>query len=143
MNAKARFVLMLEDESERVTRFRAALESIDPSLQLIVWRTAWSMMRECERYFDSAVLISLDHDLYQLEGETDDPGDGLDVAKFLASRSPVCPVIVHSSNAERAQWMIGEFELAGWQFERVAPLGDDWLEAYWRVVAAELIGNSE
>jgi len=35
--------------------------------------------------------------------------------------------------------MIGEFELGGWNYRRVAPIGDDWIESYWRAVVAELL----
>ena len=79
------------------------------------------MIREVEPLLPSARLISLDHDLEPAEGETEDPGDGIDVARFLAARPPVCPVIVHSSNGTRSDWMIGEFELGGWTYKRVAP----------------------
>ena len=73
------------------------------------------------------------------KGETEDPGDGIDVARFLAARLLVCPVIVHSSNGTRSDWMIGEFELGGGTYKRVAPIGDDWIEAYWRVVVGKLL----
>ena len=37
----------------------------------------------------------------------------MEVARYLASRRPRCPIIIHSSNADRARMMAGEFELAG------------------------------
>jgi hypothetical protein len=97
------------------------------------------MIREAEPFLPSARLISLDHDLEPWDGDVEDPGDGIDVAKFLAERPPVCPVIVHTSNGPRADWMIGEFELGGWRYKRVAPIGEDWIEAYWRVVVRKLL----
>jgi hypothetical protein len=72
----------------------------------------------------------------------EDPGDGIEVAKFLAVRAPICPVIVHASNVTHLGWMIGEFELGGWEYKRVTPIGDDWIEAYWRVVARKLLKRS-
>jgi len=132
-------LLMLEDDRERIERFTAALKSVDPSLRLVVWRSARAMVREVGPFLPSARLISLDHDLEPQEGDSDDPGDGIEVAKFLAERPPVCPVIVHSSNGTRSDWMVGEFELGGWDFKRVAPIGDDWIEAYWRVVVKKLL----
>ena len=101
-------LLMLEDDNERIERFRAALKSLDPAMPLIVWRSARKMIAEVERYLPTARLISLDHDLEPVEGETEDPGDGIDVARFLAERPPACPVIVHSSNGRRSDWMSGE-----------------------------------
>jgi len=96
------------------------------------------MIRELECYLPEARLISLDHDL-EPSGEEEDPGDGLEVAKFLAQRPPCCPVIIHSSNTLRSLAMSGEFELAGWKFLRVPPLGEDWIEAFWRPTARKLL----
>ena len=73
-------------------------------------------------------LISLDHDLAH-----DDPMDGLDVVYAMIEANPAHkpPVIVHSSNSDRAATMMGELELANWPADRVPPLGDDWLEQHW------------
>ncbi len=84
-------LLMLEDDHERMERFQAALQSLDSGMPLIVWRSARKMIAEVEPFLSSARLISLDHDLEPIEGETDDPGDGIDVARFLAERPPVLP----------------------------------------------------
>jgi hypothetical protein len=132
-------LLMLEDDQERIDRFTASLELIAPSLRLVIWRSATKMVREVEPFLSSARLISLDHDLEPEEGDCEDPGDGIDVARFLAARPPVCPVIIHSSNGTRSDWMKGEFELGRWKYRRVAPIGDDWIEAYWRVVVRDLL----
>jgi hypothetical protein len=35
--------------------------------------------------------------------------------------------------------MAGDLELAGWNFKRVAPIGDRWIEEYWRAIALELL----
>ncbi len=131
-------LLMLEDDRERIDRFTATPGTIAPSMPLVVWRSAGKMIREIEPFLPSAQLISLDHDLEPTEGE-DDPGDGIDVARFLAARPPVCPVIIHSSNGSRSDWMIGEFELGGWRHHRVAPIGEDWIEAYWGSVVRRLL----
>lgn len=132
-------LLMLEDDRDRIERFTETLKVIAPSVRLVVWRSAKTMIREVDAFLPSARLISLDHDLEPQEGDDEDPGDGVEVAKFLAERAPVCPVIVHTSNGPRSDWMIGEFELGGWEYRRVAPIGDDWIEAYWRVVARKLL----
>jgi hypothetical protein len=124
-------LLMLEDNAERVQRFTEVLQAIDPGLPLMVWRDAKAMIREVGSYLSSARVISLDHDLEPLD-DGRDPGDGLEVVKFLVAQPVVCPVIIHTSNGQRATWMEGEFELAGWRYWRVAPLGDDWVEVDWR-----------
>jgi hypothetical protein len=131
-------LLMLEDDGERIERFKATLLAIAPTMTLMIWRSAGKMIREIEPFLPSARLISLDHDLEPVEGEGD-PGDGIDVARFLAAKPPVCPVIIHSSNRSRSDWMIGEFELGGWEYKRVAPIGEDWIEAYWGRVVRKLI----
>jgi hypothetical protein len=124
-------LLMLEDDAERVARFTLTLRTIDPELTLLVWKDAKAMIREVGSHLPSARLISLDHDLEPLDGAPD-PGDGLEVVKFLVSQPVVRPVIIHTSNRERSNWMAGEFELAAWRFWRVAPLGDDWVEVDWQ-----------
>jgi hypothetical protein len=131
-------LLMLEDNAERVQRFTEALRAVDPALPLMVWRDARAMVREAVPYLPAARVISLDHDLEPLEGAPD-PGDGLEVVKFLVSQPLVRPVIIHSSNGERSRWMAGEFELAGWPFWRVAPLGEDWVEVDWRRLVQRLL----
>jgi hypothetical protein len=135
-------LLLLEDDSERIERFTESVRVIDPSLRLVIWRSARTMVDEVERFLPFARLISLDHDLEPADGESEDPGDGIDVARFLAARTPVCPVIIHSSNGTRADWMVGEFELGKWICKRVAPIGEDWIEAYWLVVVRKLLRRS-
>ncbi len=124
-------VLMLEDDPERVERFRAV--AVRLGVELVIWRDARRMIAEVREFLPSARLISLDHDL-EPESETD-PGDGLDVAKHLANVAPGCPVVIHTSNGARGDAMEGEFELAGWVYHRVMPLGDDWIEVDWYTVA--------
>ncbi|HZY84724.1 MAG TPA: cyclic-phosphate processing receiver domain-containing protein [Gemmataceae bacterium] len=131
-------LLMLEDNAERVQRFTAALRAVDPALPLVVWRDARAMVREAGPYLPAAHVISLDHDLEAPEGAPD-PGDGLEVVKFLVSQPLVRPVIIHSSNGERSSWMAGEFELAGWAYWRIAPLGEDWVEVDWRRLVKRLL----
>jgi hypothetical protein len=131
-------LLMLEDDAERVQRFTEALHTIDPGLSLLVWRDAKAMMREVGPHLPAARAISLDHDLEPLDGGRD-PGDGLEVVRFLVTQPVVCPVIIHTSNRQGATWMAGEFELAGWRYWRVAPLGDDWVEVDWRRLVKRLL----
>ena len=132
-------ILILEDDRERIDRFTTVLMAVAPSMPLMVWSSARKMVREVEPFLPATRLISLDHDLEPAEGEREDLGDGIDVARFLAVRPPVCPVIIHSSNVSRSDWMIGEFELGGWKYKRVAPIGDDWIELYWRAVVRKLL----
>jgi hypothetical protein len=131
-------LLLLEDNAERLERFTAVLRALDPALPLRVWRDAHAMIREAGPLLPSAALLSLDHDLEEEPGAPD-PGDGYLVAQWLVSQAVVRPVIVHSSNRERSEWMAGAFELAGWRHWRVAPLGDDWVEEDWSPVVRRLL----
>ena len=131
-------LLMLEDDAERVQRFTDTLRVIDPALPLLVWRDARAMVREVGPHLAAARVISLDHDLEAPPGAPD-PGDGLEVVRFLVSQPVVRPVIIHSSNGERSTWMAGELELAVWPFWRVAPLGEDWVEVDWRRLVRRLL----
>jgi hypothetical protein len=117
-------ILLLEDDTERLDRFWAVARRLD--IELFDWCDANRMIAELPQHLASAALISLDHDLLPLRDI--EPGDGLDVAKYLATLPPACPVIIHTSNGRRGDAMEGELELAGWTYHRVTPLGDDWIE---------------
>ena len=86
-----------------------------------------------------AALISLEQYLNPKPGACADPGSGLDVAKFLAEKNPVCPVIVHTSNTDRAFSILNELRFADWRVDRVGPVGDRWIEKYWTTKARELL----
>ena len=120
-------ILILDDEQDRIDRFTRAVKSNSEDLVLKTWHDAHTMIDQIAEFLDDARLISLDHELYI----GDDPGDGLDVAKHLAEIAPVCPVIVHSSNGDRARAMVGELDFARWDYHRVMPFGDDWVEKEW------------
>lgn len=132
-------ILILEDNEGRIDGFRRAVAAFEEPVQLIVWRDAPSMMAEAERYFSDAVLISLDHDLNPMPGATEDPGTGVDVARFLGDFMPVCPVLIHSTNVDRVYSMHNELRFAGWMVDRVGPIGDDWIETLWAHSARRLM----
>jgi ADP-ribosylglycohydrolase len=134
-------ILILEDNDERISGFRAAIVRLGEGYELKVWHDAHAMVAECEAFFSTAALISLDHDLDLRPGATGDPGTGMDVARSLADFLPVCPVILHSSNADRAWSMHNELRFAGWTAERVGPLGTDWIETTWLTRARELLAG--
>ncbi|MGA2071093.1 MAG: cyclic-phosphate processing receiver domain-containing protein [Sedimentisphaerales bacterium] len=123
----------------RIKRFKVILNNFGTGFELKVWRNAKKMINELDRYMQMSVLISLDHDLNPVKPGGSDPGDGLDVAKFLALRDPMCPVIIHSSNVSRSDMMMGELELGGWEVKRIVPIGDDWIEIDWASLAKQLI----
>ena len=131
-----RILLILDDDNERINRFKNVLGGL---WELHIWNNAHAMIQELPKYLDYADLISLDHDLY-IENETsEDPGNGLIVAKWLEQQKPSCPIIVHSSNSERSNWMLGSLELGGWQTKQVYPIGNDWIENSWKSAVEELL----
>ncbi len=124
-------ILLLEDDADRLGWFKSAVEKLGSPYQLISWRDANRMINECHKYLADAALISLDHDLNKEFVDSPDPGDGVDVASFLACLPRICPVILHTSNTERMWSMYNEFRFGGWQAEPVTPLGTDWIEKSW------------
>ena len=106
-------ILILEDNDERIAAFEKTVAALGDGFELKVWRDAPSMIAECEAFFPTTALISLDHDLNPMPGTTVDPGTGLDVARFLGDFMPVCPVLIHSSNTDRVYSMHNELRFAG------------------------------
>jgi len=85
-------------------------------------------------HIGDVALMSLDHDLpiRRDAGRSIDCGTGREVADFLASMPPTCPVIVHSSNNQCAPGMYFGLKHAGWTCTRIYP-GDDtsWVAHDW------------
>jgi hypothetical protein len=134
-------VLILEDDEERTSLFKAAVAGLGNEFELHLWPDAPSMIAECLSLLPDCCLISLDHDLNPLPGATQDPGTGLDVVEFLVRQNTVRPVIIHTSNTERRWSMHNEFRFAKWHTEIVAPFGKDWIPYSWLPKAKWLIGQ--
>jgi len=139
--SSAQTILILEDNDERVAAFQKTVAVLGDDFELKVWRDAHSMRAECAAHFPSAALISLDHDLNPMPDATTDPGTGLDVARFLGDFLPVCPVLIHTSNTDRAYSMHNELRFAGWMVDRVGPIGTDWIETSWLRSARRLLAE--
>ena len=80
-------------------------------------------------------IICLDHDLgpsRTRDGAEFDPGTGRDVADFLATYDPVCPVNIHTTNTLASPGMEMSLRDAGWSCSRVIPYGDTaWIAEWW------------
>lgn len=125
---------MLEDEDERIARFSDCLKCLPVSMPLLHERTAQkfiSLYLEAIEASTELELICLDHDLFVVNEGDPDPGDGRDVARFLAEHKPTCPILIHSTNSAAADSMLYTLLDAGWKADRIAPLGADWIESYW------------
>jgi len=129
--AMPRSILILEDDENRIAGFKKVVAELGDAFTLKIWRDAPSMIAECEPFFTNVALFSLDHDLNPQPGAVADPGTGLEVAQFLADFLPVCPVLIHSSNTDRAYSMLNELRFSGWTVDRVGPLGVDWIASAW------------
>lgn len=132
-------IFVLEDDADRIERFRLAIRQLDHRYVMAIWSDARAMVRDLSERITDPSLISLDHDLYPVSQCASDPDDGLMVARFLASQTPLCPVIIHSSNSERARLMLGELQLGNWVCERLLPFGEDWIEKEWAKRVRQLI----
>jgi ADP-ribosylglycohydrolase len=136
-------ILLLEDDADRVGGFESAVTQLGPPYHLRAWRDAPRMIAECHGVLADAALISLDHDLNKETPDSPDPGDGVDVASFLARLPCLCPVILHTSNTDRVWSMHNEFRFGGWNAEHVMPFGNEWINQSWLPVARKLLGASE
>jgi len=125
-----RLILILEDNDQRIKAFAEVTSGLN-AIELKVWRDAATMIGDIDEFLPSAALISLDHDLNDSPNADHDPGTGLDVAEQIAKRSPVCPVILHSSNYERVWSMHNALRYGGWKIEHVGPLGTNWIQTSW------------
>lgn len=131
MSSTPRLILMLEDESERLERFASVLAKHGDTIEWRHWRIAPNFIAGYQSTDRKPALICLDHDLFVDKPDDPDPGDGRDVAEFMATQHPCCHVIIHSSNAHAADSMLFTLKEANWDVEKIAPLGDDWIESYW------------
>ena len=135
-----RRILMLEDDRERLGRFASVLASRFRDATFDYWRTAPQFIDAYKQRSRNPHLIALDHDLFVDNPSDPDPGDGRDVAQFLANQPPCCPVLIHSTNAPAADSMLFTLRDKGWNVGRIAPIGEDWIEADWAIVMLDLIG---
>jgi hypothetical protein len=126
---------------------RTVLAELLPSAELLVFDNAPDAIAFLNVYSPQTILISLDHDLGPSrlrDEETFDPGDGRDVASFLAGRPHACPAIVHSANYQMAMVMIEMLRESGWAATIVTPysqLEHGWIEQEWRAQIEWLLRN--
>jgi hypothetical protein len=128
-------IVILDDEPQRVKEMTRCLAGVTDGLKLVVFDNAPDLIDWLARHLDSAKLICLDHDLGPnrlRDGNVFDPGIGRDVVDYLATRSPVCPVIIHTTNTLAAPGMELALTDAGWSLSRVVPYNDlEWISGEW------------
>jgi hypothetical protein len=129
--------LILEDNRDRQAAMNDRLADRFSSLQVVFFDSAEEMIKSMTAdALDDVVIIALDHDLDMLpgpDGNWINPGTGIDVASWLSQRPrSVCPVVVHTTNAQGARGMTQILEEAGWTVLRVAPHdGLEWIYEDW------------
>ena len=143
MTSAPLLIATLEDDERRTGGMCAEIERVFPDAKAVFIDNAPDMIGWLEKNLRSVDLLCLDHDLgpnRRRDGEEFDPGIGRDVADFLATRPPQCPVVIHSTNVIGADGMQFTLEDAEWKVERVHPFGDlEWIRLMWiRQVVAKL-----
>jgi hypothetical protein len=142
-----RKILILEDNLDRRAAMQRCLQDRFYQFDTIFFQSATALQDYCAQHLDEAILIGLDHD-HDLQpgpnGRWLDPGTGRDVVNFLASKRPVCPVVVHSSNGPAADGMELVLNDAHWQTYRVQPFDDlEWIPTTWfRTVRRAIVGKT-
>jgi hypothetical protein len=127
-------VAILEDNDDREAAMKREISKLLHNCIAISFADAHDMIKWIEKNLLRVTLFSLDHDLNEKSAvaAAHDLGTGRDVADFLATLLPTCPVIIHSSNAAAALGMSEQLRLAGWPISRVYPHDDiQWISDDW------------
>lgn len=129
-------IVILEDNEDRQTVMRECLSSFTAFHPTHFFKTAFETIDWMRAHLSETQFIALDHDLEMLEGDHPhqlvDPGTGRDVADYLASQTPVCPVIIHTTNHPAGVGMEMSLKEAGWKTKRIMPYGDlEWIPELW------------
>src|SRR5262245_57000412 len=128
-------IAILEDNQDRQAVMRTWLADRFYQYDARLFDEAGEMIRFLDQHLTDTLVISLDHDLELKPGPRGgmiDPGTVREVADFLAGKEPVCPVIIHTTNAAAAAGMDLVLRDAGWQTRRVIPFDDmEWIGSHW------------
>lgn len=131
----AKKIVILEDNADRRAVMRACAADRFYTFDVQFFDTAAAAIAYLRTNLADVLVISLDNDLDLVagsDGRPVDAGEGREVAEFLAARAPVCPVVIHTSNADAAVSMTEALRAAGWKTKRVVPMDDTkWIEDDW------------
>ncbi len=144
-------IVILEDNNDRQEIMRACLADRFYQYDLHFFDNAAEMIRFLDAHLADTLVLSLDHDLELKpgpDGRCIDTGTGREVADFLATKEPICPVILATTNAFAAVGMETVLREAGWKTRRVVPFDDmrwietDWFAAVRRAIVGPVRDNS-
>jgi hypothetical protein len=125
-------IVILEDNAERRQHMLARLRDRFPPFPVTFFPAAAPAIAYLQDHLRSVRLTCLDHDLEPEKPTDPDPGTGRDVSDFLASQTPVCPVIIHSTNTHASLAMEADLTEHGWSVQRVTPYeGIAWVDREW------------
>ena len=131
----AKVIAILEDNADRRAVMRSCLADRFYTFDARFFDEAAEMIAFLESRLGDVLAVSLDNDLDMKpgpDGRPVDAGEGRQVAAFLAACAPVCPVVIHTSNADAAVSMTEALRAAGWRTKRVVPMDDTkWIEDDW------------
>lgn len=137
-------IVILEDNLDRQAAMSDVLVDLFPTATIEYFAVA----REMIERLDSTViydisLISLDNDLEMIEDDDGlliDAGDGIEVAKWLITRPPVVPVLVHTTNTTAGDQIDELLGANGWSHARVVPYdAEAWIQEVWRSAVRTLV----
>ena len=116
---------------------------IDPNVS--AFHDVKSILAWLTGHLDKAQLICLDDDLgirRRRYHKSEPNGNGLEVAAYLATRKPTCPVIIHAADQDTAAEMAKLLDDAGWTTEEVSPSCDPkWIRNEWIPKVQELLAS--
>lgn len=139
-------IVVLEDNAPRREVMEALLRDRFGQYDLRFFDCPQPAIEYLRTHRDEVLLLSLDHDMELMpdgNGGLFDPGTGQQVADYLATCSPVCPVVIHSSNASATLSMRQVLEDAGWTTMAVAPYEDlQWISEAWFPLVRRAIVDS-
>ena len=137
-------IAILDDEPERIAAMTPLLRTRFPECSVCALDNAPDFIEWLRAHLAEVALICLDHDLgpnRTRDGVSFDPGTGRDVADFLAGQSPVCPIVIHSTNGYAVPGMIRVLEDARWTCRRVVPgSGLAWIPDWWYPEVVRVLG---
>ena len=140
-------IVILEDNIDRQVAMRACLADRFSTFEVVIFDSSAETIQYLREHLGETIAIALDHDLELRsdgEGGFTDFGTGREVADYLATREPVCPVIIHTSNTVAEVGMRMALQEADWRTKRIVPFDDvhwiatDWFRAMRRAIVGPL-----
>ncbi|MCP4105156.1 MAG: hypothetical protein GY749_06415 [Desulfobacteraceae bacterium] len=109
-------IAILEDNTARYEEMLKALKEEGIEYEVKLFDNAPEMTEWLKHNINTLKIISLDHDLgpnREINGKISDPGNGRNVANFLAKQKPVCHIIIHTTNYHVRPGMESELSQPG------------------------------